>query len=669
MGTEDLIDDISRSTQSCEVTQLQKIVKEAKVLLAPFKNRINKGSKVVQKSFTEENLAKVMISYYDVVTNAEKSENYDQLYNILVEPCYLLLAYSRLKKDASAGLDEIDGTNMTLSGLRTLSKELISEKYKCAPVRRVYIDKPDGGKRPLGISSLKDKVVQKGILMLLEPRFEKQFRDCSHGFRPKKSCHTALKSLYSKGNGTRWFIELDLVKAFDRIHHGLLIDEVRKEVKEQRMLDLIYKMLKVGYIDPHNLADSKLELSEGTPQGSILSPMFANIMFHKLDVWVEENLLPIYNQARIDKVLSVGLSYGRPKYNQAVQEGIRDYDPYYRKLWYVRYADDMLLGLIGPKSEALLILDKIKEAVESELKMEIHPTKSGVEHHSDGVLFLGYKLFGRYSAKFNLHDTKNGSYAQRLFSNRIKFSIPTKQLIKHYADKGFFQVAKKGKNPKYVGRRVDKWISLVGDEYVIRRYNSIMRGIANYYSGNEYPSALYGLFYLLKRSAALTLAHRHKLKSAKKAFQRWGKDLSVPIKSKPGQVVSFEMPTVKYGLKKPSAKEGNLYWLRNVTSSSGHALVHRTNSKTLNAIVSVTELACCIPSCPNMANEWYHVNSQKRSKAKSFKQQYDVANRSRQIPVCSAHHAQITSGKYDGPSLRKIPGYDAENIDKGENGN
>lgn len=307
-------------------------------------------------------------------------------------------------------------------------------------------------------------------------------------------------------------------------------------------------MLKVGYVNIHQLNDSKLEQNEGTQQGSILSPLFSNIFFHKLDTWVEEVLLPKYNVPRMDKI--------NPDYNMAVNnhignvwgdilsvikkaapqvapEKIRDslrivrkqqaaqnntkyyaIDPNHRKLWYVRYADDMLLGLIGPKVVALSLFEEIRDAIAKELKMEIHSEKSGVGHHSDGVFFLGYNLLGKYDEKYNFGEK------QRHLSNRIKFSIPTQKLIKKYAGKGYLQKAKKGKNQKFVARRVDKYLYLVGDNIVVNRFNSVLRGLAHYYSGSEYPSALNELFELLRRSCALTLAHRHKMRSAKAAFTR-----------------------------------------------------------------------------------------------------------------------------------------------------
>ena len=634
-----------KSSQSCEVTSSQWIHEEAKALLNPFENRLKKGSRAVQKTFSVENLTKVMHEYYIVINLSEHFENLDEkLYDILSDPCFLFLAYLSLRKDVSAGLDGVDSGNVTLSGVRSLSRDLQSGKYTCVPSRRIYIDKSQGGKRPLGIPSIRDKIVQKGLLMLLQPTFERSFSDSSHGFRPERSCHTALKSICQQGNRTTWFIELDLVNAFEKVHHELLLQEIKTFVSEQRIFDLIYKMLKVGYVNLFDLSDSNLDKKEGTPQDSILSPFFANVFFSRLDRWVENVLLPKYNRKRIDsinpeysravdkhvrtpwnEVLEVikksAPSVARKKIRKALREVKKDpvakdkiqyyaTDPDHRKLWYVRYADDMLLGFIGPKSEALGILEEIKFAVDKELKMLIHPKKSGVKHHSDGILFLGYSLLGKYDDKLNL------GLAQRQVSNRIKFSIPTKRLIKRYANKGFLQIAKKGKNTKYVGRRVDKWIYLPEDALVIKRFNAVLRGIANYYSGSECPSALYELWELFRRSAALTLAHRRKMRTAKSAFHKWGRDLTIDYEvEKKGKMVSqtveFKIPDIKYGyFKKPGAIQGQLSWLMFTTTPKGVSF-----PKSLNCIVSASELPCCIPKCLNMAGKWCHITPRKKQKS------------------------------------------------------
>jgi hypothetical protein len=316
----------------------------------------------------------------------------------------------------------------------------------------------------------------------------------------------------------------------------------------------------------------------------------------------------------------------------------------------------MLLGLTGPKKDALAILKEIEIAVDKELNMQIHSEKSKIKHHSDGVLFLGYKLLGNYDVKFNYFD------GQSRKSNRIKFSVPTKRLLKKYMNKGFLQIARKGRNIKYVARRVDKWIYLPDDFEVVKKFNAVVRGIANYYCGTDYPSALCELWVLMRRSLALTLSHRHKKRTAKAGFQKWGRDLTVKYEVKKNgkmesREVKFEIPNIKYGkFKRPGAVQGEFFWLMTSTTPTG-----ATFPKSLSGIISAKELPCSIPHCPNMAEEWHHITPRKRLKRKNRKQALFVAYGSRQIPVCSAHHKLITNGKYDGPSLRKLPSFDAGN--------
>jgi hypothetical protein len=252
----------------------------------------------------------------------------------------------------------------------------------------------------------------------------------------------------------------------------------------------------------------------------------------------------------------------------------------------------MLLGLTGPKKDADAILKEIEIAVDKELEMQIHPEKSGVKHHSDGVLFLGYRLLGNYDSMLNF------GKSQRRISNRIKFSVPTKRLLKRYMDKGFLQIAKKGKNVKYVARCVDKWIFLPSDVEVVKRFNFVVRSIANYYCGTEYPFALCELWELLRRSLALTLAHRHKKRTTKAGFQKWGRDLTVKYEVEVrGKVekrsVQFEIPKIVYGkFKRPGVLQGELLWLMRATTPVGAVF-----PKTLLGIISASELPCCIPQC------------------------------------------------------------------------
>jgi group II intron reverse transcriptase/maturase len=541
-------------------TQSHLVRGQASKLFHPYINRITKASKRIRKVFSEEKLYTVILQYEFYLKGCNFSfanyKNSTFIYRLLSDPSFLLLAHAKLKGDTAPGLDNIFKENVTLVGINRLSIELKNQSYKCRPVRRVYIDKPGTNKkRPFGVASTKDKIVQMALKMLLEPLFEPYFYDISHGFRPKKSCHTCLKQIFLKGRHTIWFIEMDLIQAFDKVSHKLLIHEIRSVLKDSNVIDLLYKMLRVGYVTVTKLIDSKLEQDKGTPQGSVISPLLANIFFHRLDRYILERILPSYNERKKvktnpeyrDAVQHYGTepwrklyleskeflpnvpfkkikqTFGEIRKQEAGHKKIPYSIPMFRSLWYSRYVDDAILGFCGPKKDAIRILQSIAAGIEWELAMSIHPEKSGIRHHSEGVIFLGYKLLGNYGAKFKWDDKRKSMET----SNYIKFSIPKLRLLNSLKGKGFLQIGKKGKNTKFVARRVDKWIFLPSDYLVLQRFNAVTKGIANYYSGSFYPTPLIEIYHLLMRSAALTLAHRHKKRTAKWSFEKWGKALTI----------------------------------------------------------------------------------------------------------------------------------------------
>lgn len=680
-----------------EETHSHRIRKEALKLFSSYLNKINKSSRKIQKVFNEENFYRILV-YYAIYVESCKiaNSNFEKSlfpFRIISDPCFLLMAHAKLKTGVGPGLDYIPTQNVTLAGLFKLSKELKNQSIKCNPVRRVYIDKPGTvKKRPLGIPSIKDKVVQMAYKMVLEPLFEPTFLDQSHGFRPKRSCHTCLKQIFLKGRRTSWFIEMDLVKAFEKVNHKILIQEVKTLVNDFRITDVINKFLKAGYINIFDLADSQLEMEKGTSQGSIISPLLANIFFHRLDKFVIEKILPIYHEKRKvvinpeyrsavlqyrvgnewsklyqeAKALAPHVSFdvikksiGAVRKREAGHNRIPSIIPQYRSLWYSRYADDILLGFRGTRKDANIILRLMAHGVEQTLLMTIHPEKSGVKHHSKGVLFLGYKLLGNYNAIFKWNEEKSKMTA----SNYIKFSIPQNKILKKLENRGYIQIGKRGKNTKYVGRRVDKWLFLESDYEIIQRFNSVTKGIANYYSGSFYPTPLITIYQLLRRSAALTLAHKHKQRTAKWAFEKWGYSLSVKIMiDKKGKEflksTKFFLPHVEKYTTPGTWKTGK------DTSGSLESFSEILNVKgkylptSLSAIASLKELKCCIPNCPNDAEEWHHIKHRRKYKNKSkVSEIVRIALYSKQIPICKKHHGLIHNGKYDGPSLRKLPGF------------
>lgn len=667
----------------CEVLQLDRnyarASKEALELFNIYKKRINKASKKIRNVFT---LEKIGNAYYNLFTLIEQASSYNKgagpmvlpIYQNLCNPCILLIAYSGLKEKKASGVDDIPIENVTLATILTLSNELEIKKYTPNPTKRIFISKRNGKMRPLGIASAKDKIVQRALMIMIEPLFEQVFLDSSHGFRKGRSCHTALKSIYYRWRGVKWFIECDFIQCFDRINHLVVLSIFSKYIKDYWTSQLINKLLKKGYVHFGNLCDSQLELKMGTPQGSIISPLICNILLHELDTFFEKYILKFSNTVETKKVskeynatrryentpwepvwktvrelthrdvsgTKIKAALRTVRKLDAAARGIRYYEENLmnKKIQYIRYADDFIVGLISDKMFAYQTLCNISLFSDS-LGMILNIEKTNVKHHEKGVMFLGYHIYGNYGV--NVKWTKEKS--QRIGDVVLKFAIPLERLFKRFTDRGFFQIVKNKKSSKYVGRRQDKWLFLNTDYEVILRYNSVVRGIQNYYSASTYRSVLDRFWHAMRRSAALTLAHRHKKRSAKWAFSKFGSEMVV-TNPKNGKMTKMLMPRVN-GKIKFGTRELN-YML---AIPKGVSI-----PITLNAICAASELECAIPNCTLQAEHWHHIKHRKKIKGNSV-QRAIYAYTAKQIPLCASHHKLVHAGKYDGPSLRKLPGY------------
>jgi group II intron reverse transcriptase/maturase len=436
----------------------------------------------------------------------------ERVYKQLFNPELYLGAYGKIYRNTGAmtpGSTNETVDSMSLQKIQRIIDLLRQERYRWTSVRRMEIPKANGKMRPLGIPTWSDKLVQEVLRMLLEPYYEQRFSDHSHGFRPKRGCHTALREIQRNWKGTVWFIEGDIKGCFDNIDHTILLETIRRDIHDGRLLNLLDGLLKAGYMENWQYHDTL----SGTPQGGIISPLLSNIYLNELDRFIEDTLTPAYTKgerrlanpeyerlsyliriARQDNDGETVLNLKRERRKLASQD---PFDPDYRRLKFVRYADDFLLGFVGPKTEAEDIRQRLEEFLAQNLKLTLSLEKTLITHAlDDKAKFLGYEI--TVSRNNNLI-AANGKRA----ANGVIALLMPSTVVKKYR-------SRYSKNGKIIHRPE----LLANDDYtIVQQYQSVLRGIYNYYCmavnvGNKRRMGC--IWWVLHTSLAKTLAHKHK---------------------------------------------------------------------------------------------------------------------------------------------------------------
>jgi group II intron reverse transcriptase/maturase len=332
----------------------------------------------------------------------------ENLYRQLYHRDLFLPAYGRLYRNEGALTpgatpETVDG--MSLDKIDAIIDALRQEGYRWTPVRRTYIPKKSGKLRPLGLPTWSDKLRQEGIRLLLEAYYAPQFSPHSHGFRPGRGCHTALGEITKSWRGVKWFIEGDISQCFDSLDHEVMLSILRARIHDNRFLRLLSNLLKAGYMEGWRF---NATLS-GAPQGGVVSPLLSNIYLDRLDQFVEQVLLPAHNRgdrrrpyppymallkAARNNRMAGALEEAKRLRRQAQQRPSRDpNDPEFRRLWYVRYADDWLLGFSGPREAAEAIKAQLNEFLGETLKLKLSDEKTLITNaRTQSARFLGYEV-------------------------------------------------------------------------------------------------------------------------------------------------------------------------------------------------------------------------------------------------------------------------------------
>lgn len=470
---------------------------------------------------------------------------YERLYRYLFSEEMFAVAYQRIyakQGNMTPGTDGKTIDEMSLERIERLIVSLKDESYQPHPARRVYIPKKNGKKRPLGIPSFEDKLVLEVVRLLLEAIYEGHFEGTSHGFRPHRSCHTALGMIQKSFAGAKWFIEGDIKGFFDNIDHNVLISILRERISDERFLRLIRKFLNAGYVE-----DWKYNKTySGTPQGGIISPMLANIYLDKFDKYIKEYAAKFRKGDR----RSINPEYWRlnnkknwlkKKLQKTSDEQIRKsylyeiaqlskqmlstphkdaMDADFRRMQYVRYADDFLISVIGSKSECETIKADITQFMREQLKLELSDEKTLITHAQDKAKFLGYEIFIRKSDAVKRN--KDG-VLKRDFNGAVVLTLNSAVIQKKLTEYNTLEVRNiDGKDIWWSKPR--RYMTPMKPEDILAQYNAETRGLYNYYSLAANVSKECASFaFIMKMSMFKTLGWKLNT-SARKVRQKYQKD-------------------------------------------------------------------------------------------------------------------------------------------------
>lgn len=462
----------------------------------------------------------------------DSSYKFERLYRILFNEELFYVAYQKIASNGGSTTKGSDGRSideMSLARIETLIASLKDESYQPHPSRRVHIPKKNGKTRPLGIPAFEDKLVQEVVRMILEAIYEGHFETTSHGFRPKRSCHTALLHIQKTFSGAKWFIEGDIKKGFfDNIDHDVLVGILRERISDDRFIRLIRKFLKAGYVEDWTFHNTY----SGMPQGGIVSPILANIYLDKLDKYVKEYIRhfdmgtkrrpgkesnDLANERKrtvrklkkvkdgTEKAALVARLKAIEQERAAFPSG-DEMDGSYRRLKYIRYADDFILGVIGSKEDALRIKEDIKSFLSESLALELSEEKTLITHTGKSAKFLGYEI----TVTRNNHQRRDvQGRLRRTYGKRVRLNVSMATLRDKLLEYGAMEI--KLRNGKEIWKPKCRSGLIFNDDLeILDRYNRETVGFCNYYLIANNCVVLHNFRYIMEYSMYKTFAGKYR---------------------------------------------------------------------------------------------------------------------------------------------------------------
>lgn len=578
-------------------------------------------------------------------SSKNKDEIFTRLYRYMLRPDIYFIAYKNLyanKGASTQGVDNDTADGFSKEKVDLIIQALLDESYQPKPVRRKYIQKKSNNKkqRPLGIPTFTDKLVQEVLRMILEAVYEPIFSNNSYGFRPKRSCHTALNSIKKEFTGTIWFVEGDIKGCFDNINHHLLVNIIGRKIKDARLIKLVWKFLRAGYIEDWKYYTTY----SGSPQGGIISPMLANIYLNELDKFAEKTAKSFYKKrdrvytkeygklsgmiTSIRKQLKTATGQQKSdllKKRKELKKQLRK-TPYASQtakiMKYIRYADDFIIGIKGDKTDCERIKKQFADFISQELKMELSEEKTLITHSSQFARFLGYDIRVRRDNTVKPHS----KHLQRTLNMKVELYIPFQDKIMPFLfNKSIIRQLKDG-TLEPIAR---KYLYSCTDLEILTAFNAELRGICNYYALASNYNKLCYFAYFMEYSCLKTIAGKHKT-TVRKIIGKYSHNGSWQIPYKTKKDIRYSKFADFMKCKKSTNFDEVI---------KDYAVIYASNRTTFDDRLSAKKCELCGKT--NVSLEIHHINKIKNLKGKSFWEIIMIAKKRKTIAVCKECHYKI----------------------------
>jgi group II intron reverse transcriptase/maturase len=578
---------------------------------------------------------------------AHKPEvKFDKLFQKLYNTKLWLMAYESIAPNSGNMTPGSDGSTIDGMGrerIQAVIADLKASRYKPKPVRRVYIPKADGKQRPIGIPCFEDKLLQTVVKLILEAIYEPTFSDASHGFRPGRSCHTALKRI-KRMQGVRWWVEGDIKGFFDNVNHDILLRILGQRITDKRFLYLIEQILKAGYVEDWQYNKTY----SGTPQGGNLSPILANIYLNELDQAMAAQITA-FKKGRVRSRTSTYRKVERQKarakekawqtgnwseYKALSQEllsipAIDSQDPNFRRMTYIRYADDFLVGIIGSRADAVELKDWLKEYLRGALQLELSDEKTLITNARKRVRFLGYDI-KRWGGKRRLR-FRSGErvVTKRTTTYHLALLAPREKCAAFARAYG---------NPQNWRGRHRAFLLNLSELEILMTYNAEIRGFLGYYALADNLTAIASrVLYITRTSFLCTLANKRQssVNKVAKSLKTGPNRFAITHQRKDGEIRTYELVSSTRQLK----REAITYRDPDIVPST---LKYRAQTE-LGQRLSARECEWC--GTQEGPFEVHHVRKLKDLKDKVIWERHMIERRRKTMVLCRKCHVDLHAGR------------------------